>query len=224
LQERSAGPRSGLLKVDPLARTPSLPPTGGRGVGMAPSLGKGWGMGNPTQTEAVSPSPGPPLKDPPTSPPHRGMGAPWGDDGGPMGAGAALSSSGAAAKRRRPHHLSSGGCRGRRDTKLTEGQRLARRSSRCHHVFKDSGVQGFWTSSGPAPGMAGDRGDGLAGGTRPQQSGGSGSTASPSSGLVRAQREGNQARDPRARERAAVSCRPVKPAMRRPPLCPRAAR
>jgi hypothetical protein len=163
-------------------------------------------MGNPTQTEAVSPSPGPPLKDPPTSPPHRGMGAPWGDDGGPMGAGAALSSSGAAAKRRRPHHLSSGGCRGRRDTKLTHGQRLARRSSRCDHVFKDSGVQSIWTSSGPAPGMAGDRGDDLTGGTRPQQSGGSGPTVSSSSGLVHAQREGHPAREPRARERAAAPC------------------
>ena len=32
------------FKMDPLARTSSLPPTGGRGVGMAPSLtGRGWG-------------------------------------------------------------------------------------------------------------------------------------------------------------------------------------
>jgi hypothetical protein len=29
----------------PFARTSSLPPTGGRGVGRAPSGGKGWGMG-----------------------------------------------------------------------------------------------------------------------------------------------------------------------------------
>ena len=38
------GPGPGSLKTDPLARTSSLPPTGGRGVGMAPSLtGRGWG-------------------------------------------------------------------------------------------------------------------------------------------------------------------------------------
>jgi hypothetical protein len=42
-------PDAGSTKTDPLARTPSLPPTGGRGVGRAPSLGKGWGMGKQTQ-------------------------------------------------------------------------------------------------------------------------------------------------------------------------------
>ena len=46
--------------------------------------------------------------------------------------------------------------------------------------------------SGPASGMAGDRGDDLADGTRPQRSGGSGPSASSSSGLFPAQREGNQ--------------------------------
>ncbi len=40
--------------------------------------------------------------------------------------------------------------------------------------------------------MAGDRGDDLAGGTGSQRSGGSGPNVSSSSGLVPAQREGNQ--------------------------------
>ena len=59
------------FKMDPLARTSSLPPTGGRGVGMAPSLtGRGWGWVGFLAAEAVSQFPGPPLEDPPTSPPH----------------------------------------------------------------------------------------------------------------------------------------------------------
>jgi hypothetical protein len=40
--------------------------------------------------------------------------------------------------------------------------------------------------------MAGGRGDDLAGGTEPERSGGSGPNVSSSSGLVPAQREGNQ--------------------------------
>ena len=76
----------------PLARTSSLPPTGGRGVGMAPSLtGRGWGWVVSFAAEAVSRFPGPPLEDPPTSPPHGLTGAPWGERGGTTGARAALS-------------------------------------------------------------------------------------------------------------------------------------
>ena len=60
------------------------------------------------QHETVSQSPGPPLKDPPTSPPHLWMGAPWGDCGGSFGARAAPSLFGRPAQRRRPSYLSSG--------------------------------------------------------------------------------------------------------------------
>ena len=52
--------------------------------------------------------------------------------------------------------------------------------------------------------MAGDRGDDLAGVQRTRRSGVSGTPASSSSGPRSRTREGNQARDPRARERAAV--------------------
>lgn len=67
MRERPAGPRCGLHKTDPLARTLSLPPTVGRGVGKAPSLGKAWGDWETNAAEAVGPSSGPPLKDPSTS-------------------------------------------------------------------------------------------------------------------------------------------------------------
>ncbi len=56
-------------------------------------------------------------------------------------------------------------------------------------------LQGFTDPkaySGPASGMASDRGDDLAGGTGPERSGGSEPNVSSSSGLVPAQREGNQ--------------------------------
>ena len=65
-------------------------------------------------------------------------------------------------------------------------------------------LQAFTAFSGPAAGLAGDRGDDLAGVQRTTRSGVNGTPASSSSGLVHAQREGTQARDPRARERAAV--------------------
>lgn len=61
-------------------------------------------------------------------------------------------------------------------------------------------LQGFTdpkASSGPASGLAGDRGHDLAGGTGPQRSDGSGPNVSSSSGLVPAQREGNQTAIPR---------------------------
>jgi hypothetical protein len=60
------------------------------------------------------------------------------------------------------------------------------------------------TFSGPASGMAGDRGDDLAGVQRTERSGVNGTTVSSSSGPRSRTCEGNSARDPRARERAAV--------------------
>jgi len=107
----------------------------------------------------VSQSPGPPLKDPPTSPPHLWMGAPWGDDGGSHGARAAPNLFGRPAKRRRPVELSSGGCRGRRDTKRSDWRGV--RAAAITSGVRASNVR---TSSGPASGMVGDRGDDLAGG------------------------------------------------------------
>ena len=52
--------------------------------------------------------------------------------------------------------------------------------------------------------MAGDQGDDLAGVQRPKRSGVSGTPVSSSSGPRSRTREGNKARDPWARERAAV--------------------
>ncbi len=49
-------------------------------------VGDGWGS---TAAEAVSRLPGPPLEDPPTSPPHPGWGRSWGERGGTTGARAA---------------------------------------------------------------------------------------------------------------------------------------
>ena len=91
------------------SRSDSLAPANGRaGGGQGPFPREGVGDGETLQHETVSPSPGPPLKDPPTSPPHPWMGAPWGDDGGPIGARAAPSLFGRPAKRRRPDDVSSG--------------------------------------------------------------------------------------------------------------------
>jgi len=89
-------------------------------------------MGGVPAAEAVSRFPGPPLEDPPTSPPHPWMGAPWGERGGTTGARAASTAGGAATRSRPPGHEQRRP-RGRRDTKRAEGARLARRSSRCEH-------------------------------------------------------------------------------------------
>ena len=54
---------------------------------MAPTLtGRGWGWVGFPAAEAVSRLPGPPLEDPPTSPPHPLTGALWGERGGAPGA------------------------------------------------------------------------------------------------------------------------------------------
>lgn len=67
---------------------------------MAPSLtGRGWGWVGFFAAEAVSRFPGPPLEDPPTSPPHWLTGAPWGERGGTTGARAALPHAVGAASR-----------------------------------------------------------------------------------------------------------------------------
>src|SRR3990167_3033401 len=77
------------------SRSDSLAPAHGlAGGGQGPFPREGVGDGETLQHETVSQSPGPPLQDPPTSPPPLWMGAPWGDDGGPIGARAARASSG----------------------------------------------------------------------------------------------------------------------------------
>ena len=172
-----------LLKTDPLARTSSLPPTGGRGVGTAPSLtGRGGGWVGFFAAEAVSQFPGPPLEDPPTSPPRDSTGAQLGgarwDDwrtgchrvraAQRRGRRASLPGAAVAAKAtanpRAPATL--------RPT-CHQAKRLARRSSRCEHIN---------AFSGPASGVAGDRGDDLAGVQRTKRSGVSGTLVSSSSG------------------------------------------
>jgi hypothetical protein len=75
--------------------------------------------------------------------------------------------------------------------------------------------------SGPASGMAGDRGDDLAGVQRTKRSGVNGTPGSSSSGPRSCTREGNKARDPRARERAAVRRHPARQRARRVAASPR---
>ncbi len=148
----------------------------------------------------MSQFPGPPLEDPPSSPPRELTGAQLGGGGGTTGARAAPRSGDAAArpmcqlawrggcsKDDRPAHEVRRLC-GRRDTKRTEGERLARRSSRTDH---------FIAFGGPASGMAGDWGDDLAGAQRTKRSGVSGTPVSSSSGPRSRTREGHKSRDPR---------------------------
>ena len=75
-----------------------------------------------------------------------------------------------------------------------KAQRLVRGPSRLDH---------FILLSGPASGVAGDRGDDLAGVQRTKRSGVDGTPVSSSGGPRSRTREGSKARDPRARERAA---------------------
>ena len=138
-----------------------LPPTGGRGVGMAPSLtGRGWGWVGFYAAEAVSRFPGPPLEDPPTSPPRNSTGARGGSAVGRLAHGlppphgrrsvaadvpARLAQ---RLQRSRPNDHEQRRLCGRRATKRSDwrGGRVAASTS-THPVF-----------SGPATGMAGDRG------------------------------------------------------------------
>lgn len=75
---------------------------------------------------------------------------------------------------------------------------MARRTSRC------SPINAF---SGRASGVAGDRGDDLAGVKRSKRSDVSEAAVSSSSGLFHAQREGRKVRDPRSRDRTAADDR-----------------
>src|SRR3990167_3448175 len=87
-------PDPGSSKPILLLGLPRSRPRAGGGWAWALPSGRGGGWAFPLQHETVSQSPGPPLKDPPTSPPHLWMGAPWGEWGGSDGARAARTSSG----------------------------------------------------------------------------------------------------------------------------------
>ena len=203
-----------------------LPPTGGRGVGMAPSLtGRGWGWVVFFAAEAVSRFPGPPLEDPPTSPPRNSTGARGGSAVGRLAHGLPLPRGRRSVaadvpaclaqrlQRSRPNdHEQRRPC-GRRATKRSDwrGGRAADRwlcsgaaaaSPSLHQVF-----------SGPATGMAGDRG-GVRDGRAPSGAQRSDLRAGPIAKRASVMRSmtDEEARDPRARERAAACfsrlCRP----------------
>jgi hypothetical protein len=171
---------------------------------MAPSLtGRGWGWVVSSAAEAVSRFPGPPLEDPPTSPPHKLTGAPWGERGGTTGARAASSHGRCSVaadvpvrlaqrlQRSRPRDHEQRRLCGRRATKRSDwrGGRAAARTS-LNSVF-----------SGPAPGLAGGRGDGLARAQLTERSVVREQRASPSSGIVgRVLATDIRARAPRPRE------------------------
>lgn len=133
---------------------------------MAPSLtGRGWGWVVSTAAEAVSRFPGPPLEDPPTSPPRNSTGARGGSAVGRLAHGLPLPHGRRSVaadvparlaqrlQRSRPHDHEQRRLCGRRATERSEwrGGRAAASTS-LHPVF-----------SGPAPGLAGDRGGDLAG-------------------------------------------------------------
>jgi hypothetical protein len=184
-----------------------LPPTGGRGVGMAPSLtGRGWGWVVFFAAEAVSRFPGPPLEDPPTSPPHKLTGARGGSAVGrlahglppPRGRRSVAADVPARLAQRlqrsRPKDHEWRRLCGRRATKGAEGERLARRSSRCEH-FDAFGLQRPGSGLGGWPGWrSGRRRTERSAAQRPA------SRSVRQAGLVHAQREGIWARDPRTRE------------------------
>ena len=134
---------------------------------MAPSLtAKGLGMGGVLfAAEAVSRFPGPQLEDPPTSPPHNSKGARGGSAVGRLAHGLPLPHGRRSVaadvparlaqrlQRSRPDDHEQRRLCGRRATKRSDwrGGRAAASTS-LHPVF-----------SGPAPGLAGDRGGDLAG-------------------------------------------------------------
>jgi len=180
---------------------------GGRGVGVSDKFGNcpfphGKGSGDGwclIAVQAMSPSSAHRLKIPPQVPLVSRRGRRWGERGGLTGAadgtvrlgGPAAQADGVTGllaqrlQRRRPP--CPGGPASSRPTchQAAPGQRLARRSSRTDHF------QMFNAFSGPASGVASARGDGLG-------------TPSASRGRRSRTREGNNAADPRARERAAV--------------------
>jgi hypothetical protein len=165
---------------------------------MAPSLtGRGWGWVVFFAAEAVSRLPGPPLEDPPTSPPRNSTGARGGSAVGrlahglppPRGRRSVAADVPARLAQRlqrsRPHDHEQRRLCGRRATKRSDwrGGRAAARTS-LNPVF-----------SGPATGMAGDRGGDLAG-AAPSGAQRSDCASRPvrQAGLVHAQREGIRAR------------------------------
>ena len=180
---------------------------------MAPFLtGRGWGWVGLFAAEAVSRFPGPPLEDPPTSPPHWLTGARGGSAVGRLAHGlppppgrrsvaaAVPAPPGTASAAQPPPRARAAAAL--RPT-CHRAQRMARRSSRCEHLsaLRHSAARlRAWRVTGvaiwPAPHRA----------QRPA------SRSVRQAGLVHAQREGNRARDPRARERAAAClsrlCRP----------------
>ena len=138
---------------------------------MAPSLtGRGWGWVVSIAAEAVSQFPGPPLEDPPTSPPHWLTGAPWGERGGTTGARAAPSP---RAAQRRGRCASSPGAavaaqptgRSRAAAALrpTCHQETGRRRATGAAVEPLRALHCTRTSAARLPGLAGDRGGDLTG-------------------------------------------------------------
>ena len=137
---------------------------------MAPSLtGRGWGWVVFLAAEAVSQFPGPPLEDPPTSPPHKLTGAPWGEHGGTTGARAAPSPR--SAQRCGRCASSPGAAVAAQPTERSRAVAALRPT--CHQGSRrratGAAVEPLRASvcvpafSGPAAGMAGDRGGDLAG-------------------------------------------------------------
>lgn len=170
---------------------------------MAPSLGKGWGMGIPLAARNSEPVTWPTAE----RSPHK---SPSPVDGGAVGGlrwahwcTRCHSLFGRPAQRRRPGEQSSGGS--------ADGVTPSAATGAAFEPVRSlRGFAVFGLPSGPASGMAGDRGDDLTGGTGPERSDGSGPHVSSSSGFVAAQRQGNRARDPRAREWAASQCRQLR--------------
>jgi hypothetical protein len=174
---------------------------------MAPSLtGRGWGWVVSSAAEAVSRFPGPPLEDPPTSPPHELTGAPWGERGGTTGARAAPPHGRRSVaadvparlaqrlQRSRPNDTSSGGSAADVPPSAANGAAVEPlRAPRC--IRSSAARLRAWRVTGvaiwPAPHRA----------QRPA------SRSVRQAGLVHAQREGIRARGPRARERAAACLR-----------------
>ena len=177
----------------PSARTFSFPPTGGRRVGTGPSFrgrGGGWVVFSRSRSSAPVSRPTAVLI-PPQVPLDEGRGRSWGERGGTSGARAASPqrrrsvaadvTARLAQRTQRRRHQDRAPAAPR--PTCHQAQRLARRTSRC------SPIRLF---SGPASGVAGDRGDDLAGVERSKRSAASAATASSSRGLVHAQREGSK--------------------------------
>ena len=156
---------------------------------MAPSFtGRGWGWVGFLSSRSSEPVSRPTtLKIPPQVPLARSTGACWGERGGTTGARAANTAGGAAARSRPPCHEQRRPC-GRRATKRSDWRNgRAAASTPIDSVFSD-----------PASGVAGGRGDDLAGAKHTQRSVvGTAQVRSSSALVVHAQREGSKrARSP----------------------------